>query len=138
MKMTEGLATSSTAMVRRLRCSTERPLTPGMPTSVCRSGVSSTMSSTSLTYSRTCAAKATQVSGYHEVHSSLHHFQLLPLPTQAVEESQDIMNVMELELLHNIRTSFTISRTRAGSANATSQQRTPQQTFGIAIRMLHA
>ena len=53
MKMTEGLATSSTAMVRRLRCSTLSPLWPGMPTSVLHSGVSSTMSITSLTYSRT-------------------------------------------------------------------------------------
>ena len=33
MKMMEGLATSSTAMVRRLRCSTLRPVLPGMPTS---------------------------------------------------------------------------------------------------------
>ncbi len=32
MKMMDGLATSSTAMVRRLRCSTERPLRPGLPT----------------------------------------------------------------------------------------------------------
>ena len=54
MKMTDGLATSSTAMVRRLRCSTLSPLCPGMPTSVWRSGVSSTMSITSFTNSRTC------------------------------------------------------------------------------------
>ena len=33
MKMMLGLATSSTAMVRRLRCSTLRPLDPGLPTS---------------------------------------------------------------------------------------------------------
>ena len=32
MKMMEGLATSSTAMVSRLRCSTDSPLTPGTPT----------------------------------------------------------------------------------------------------------
>ncbi len=32
MKMMEGLATSSTAMVRRLRCSTDRPDKPGLPT----------------------------------------------------------------------------------------------------------
>lgn len=32
MKTTAGLATSSTPMVRRLRCSTLSPLTPGMPT----------------------------------------------------------------------------------------------------------
>ena len=42
MKMMEGLATSSTAMVRRLRCSTLSPVLPGMPTSEFRSGVSST------------------------------------------------------------------------------------------------
>ena len=32
MKMMEGLATSSTPMVRRLRCSTLSPLCPGSPT----------------------------------------------------------------------------------------------------------
>jgi hypothetical protein len=32
MKTTLGLATNSTAMVRRLRCSTDRPHSPGMPT----------------------------------------------------------------------------------------------------------
>ena len=32
MKMMLGLATSSTAIVRRFLCSTERPLTPGRPT----------------------------------------------------------------------------------------------------------
>ena len=32
MKTIEGLATSSTAMVRRLRCSTDNPLMPGTPT----------------------------------------------------------------------------------------------------------
>ena len=42
MKMTEGLATSSTAIVRRLRCSTLRPVLPGTPTSDPFSGVSST------------------------------------------------------------------------------------------------
>ena len=31
MNMTEGEATISLAMVRRLRCSTESPLSPGMP-----------------------------------------------------------------------------------------------------------
>ena len=42
MKTIEGLDTSSTAIVSRLRCSTDRPLTPGRPTSAPRSGVSST------------------------------------------------------------------------------------------------
>lgn len=46
IKTAEGLATSSTAMVRRLRCSTLRPLVPGRPTSALRSGVSSTSSIT--------------------------------------------------------------------------------------------
>ena len=32
MKTIEGLATSSTAMVRRFLCSTDRPLMPGTPT----------------------------------------------------------------------------------------------------------
>ena len=32
MKMMEGLATSSTAMVSRLRCSTLSPVLPGSPT----------------------------------------------------------------------------------------------------------
>ena len=41
MKMMEGLATSSTAMVSRFRCSTERPEAPGSPTSVPRNDVSS-------------------------------------------------------------------------------------------------
>ena len=48
MKMMDGLATSSTPMVRRLRCSTLSPLTPGTPTSALFSGVSSISS-------RTCA-----------------------------------------------------------------------------------
>ena len=46
MKMMEGLATSSTPMVRRLRCSTLSPLTPGTPTSALASGASSISSST--------------------------------------------------------------------------------------------
>lgn len=46
MKTMEGLATSSTPMVSRLRCSTLRPLTPGTPTIAFRSGVSSISSST--------------------------------------------------------------------------------------------
>ena len=32
MKIMEGLATSSTAILSRLRCSVDRTLTPGMPT----------------------------------------------------------------------------------------------------------
>ena len=46
MKMMEGLATSSTPMVRRLRCSTLSPETPGTPTSALASGASSISSST--------------------------------------------------------------------------------------------
>ncbi len=42
MKTMAGLATSSTARVRRLRCSTDSPLAPGSPTSALDSGVSST------------------------------------------------------------------------------------------------
>ena len=49
MKMMEGLATSSTAMVSRFRCSVERPLTPCKPTSACSSSCSSTSSITSST-----------------------------------------------------------------------------------------
>lgn len=46
MKMTEGLATSSTAMVSRFLCSTESPEMPGRPTKDFLRGVSSTSSST--------------------------------------------------------------------------------------------
>ena len=46
MKTAEGLATSSTAMVRRLRCSTLSPLTPGRPTRACLNGINSTSSIT--------------------------------------------------------------------------------------------
>ena len=42
MKTMEGLATSSTAMVSRLRCSTLSPLRPGMPTRLLASVRSST------------------------------------------------------------------------------------------------
>ncbi|MCD7462128.1 hypothetical protein HAX54_047829 [Datura stramonium] len=47
MKMIEGQATSSTAMVSLLRCSVDRPLTPGNPTKADLNGVSSTSSITS-------------------------------------------------------------------------------------------
>ncbi|KAF4372423.1 hypothetical protein F8388_027096 [Cannabis sativa] len=47
MNTIEGFATSSTAMVNLFRCSVERPLTPGNPTSACLSGESSTSSITS-------------------------------------------------------------------------------------------
>ena len=46
MKMMEGLATSSTAMVRRLRCSTLSPLMPGLPTMLLARPSSSTSSIT--------------------------------------------------------------------------------------------
>ena len=54
-KRQEGFATSSTAMVRRLRPSVLRPLTPGEPTSAPSCGVRSTISATSSTYDRTFA-----------------------------------------------------------------------------------
>ena len=41
-----GLAQSSTAIVRRLRCSTLRPLTPGLPTCALRRPLRSTSSMT--------------------------------------------------------------------------------------------
>ncbi|KAK3005012.1 hypothetical protein RJ639_016129 [Escallonia herrerae] len=34
INITAGLATSSTAIVSRLRCSVDRPLTPGIPTKI--------------------------------------------------------------------------------------------------------
>ncbi|KAJ7568417.1 hypothetical protein O6H91_01G032100 [Diphasiastrum complanatum] len=46
MKMMEGLATSSTAIVNRLRCSVESPVTPGRPTIPSLNDVSSTSSMT--------------------------------------------------------------------------------------------
>ncbi len=46
IKMTEGLATSSTAMVSRFLCSTDSPDRPGSPTRAFLKGVSSTSSST--------------------------------------------------------------------------------------------
>ena len=46
MKTMEGLATSSTPMVRRLRCSTLSPLCPGKPTREPFSDVSSISSIT--------------------------------------------------------------------------------------------
>lgn len=50
-KMMEGLATSSMAMVSRLRCSVDGPLTPGMPTKASFTKPSSTVSRTSATNS---------------------------------------------------------------------------------------
>uniref|UniRef100_A0A2P2JV19 Pleiotropic drug resistance protein 1 n=1 Tax=Rhizophora mucronata TaxID=61149 RepID=A0A2P2JV19_RHIMU len=47
MKIMEGFATSSTATVSRLRCSVERPFTPGNPTKAFLNGFSSTSSITS-------------------------------------------------------------------------------------------
>uniref|UniRef100_A0A0A9GSN4 Secreted protein n=1 Tax=Arundo donax TaxID=35708 RepID=A0A0A9GSN4_ARUDO len=47
IKMIEGLATSSTAIVSLLRCSVDRPFTPGSPTSAPLNDVSSTRSMTS-------------------------------------------------------------------------------------------
>uniref|UniRef100_A0A0A9DMV4 Uncharacterized protein n=1 Tax=Arundo donax TaxID=35708 RepID=A0A0A9DMV4_ARUDO len=49
MKITEGFATSSTAMVSLFLCSVERPFTPGSPTKASLSGLSSTRSITSST-----------------------------------------------------------------------------------------
>ncbi|KAK3026190.1 hypothetical protein RJ639_040153 [Escallonia herrerae] len=49
MKMIEGLATSSTAMVSLFLCSVERPSTPGSPTRAFLNGLSSTKSITSST-----------------------------------------------------------------------------------------
>ena len=46
MNMMAGLATSSTAMVSRFRCSVERPLTPGSPTKAPQIGLSSARSTT--------------------------------------------------------------------------------------------
>ena len=50
MKTMAGLETSSTAMVRRLRCSTDRPLWPGMPTRALRSPCMSTNANTCTTH----------------------------------------------------------------------------------------
>ena len=51
MKIMEGFATSSTAIVSRLRCSVDKPLTPGMPTRESLIPSSSMVSKTSLTKS---------------------------------------------------------------------------------------
>ncbi|KAK2973179.1 hypothetical protein RJ640_009809 [Escallonia rubra] len=51
MKIMEGLATSSTAIVSRLRCSVDRPVSPGMPTKSSFIPSSSMVSRTSLTKS---------------------------------------------------------------------------------------
>jgi len=47
MNMIEGFATSSTAMVSRLRCSVDKPFTPGNPTNALRNESNSTSSMTS-------------------------------------------------------------------------------------------
>uniref|UniRef100_A0A0A9C7A4 Secreted protein n=1 Tax=Arundo donax TaxID=35708 RepID=A0A0A9C7A4_ARUDO len=47
MKMMEGLATSSTAIVSLFLCSVDNPLTPGNPTNASFKGKSSTSSITS-------------------------------------------------------------------------------------------
>ncbi|KAK3012422.1 hypothetical protein RJ639_011448 [Escallonia herrerae] len=49
MKMMEGLATNSTAIVSLFLCSVDRPSTPGRPTSASLSGFNSTKSITSST-----------------------------------------------------------------------------------------
>jgi hypothetical protein len=49
--MIDGLATSSTAIVNRLRCSVDKPLTPGMPTKESLISSSSIVSITSFTNS---------------------------------------------------------------------------------------
>ncbi len=49
MKIMDGLATSSTAMVNLFLCSVDNPLWPGNPTSAFRNGTSSTSSITSST-----------------------------------------------------------------------------------------
>ena len=72
MKITDGLATSSTPMVRRLRCSTLSPLTPGTPTSALRSGASSISSSTcvALYQSEVAMRKLFEVAGRRYIHIS--------------------------------------------------------------------
>ena len=64
MKMMEGLATSSTAMVRRLRCSTLSPLRPGLPTMLFARPSSSTSSITCKQQadSHSCERDASQLS----------------------------------------------------------------------------
>lgn len=52
MKTMEGFATSSTAMVNRFRCSTDKPSTPGLPTTAPAKDLNSTRSIT-------CAMQAT-------------------------------------------------------------------------------
>ncbi|KAK2976353.1 hypothetical protein RJ640_014184 [Escallonia rubra] len=49
MKMIEGLATNSTAIVSLFLCSVDRPSTPGRPTSASLNGFNSTKSITSST-----------------------------------------------------------------------------------------
>lgn len=49
MNMMEGFATSSTAIVSRFRCSVDKPLTPGKPTSESLISSSSIVSRTSFT-----------------------------------------------------------------------------------------
>ncbi|KAL1169203.1 hypothetical protein V6Z11_A05G131900 [Gossypium hirsutum] len=47
MKMIEGFATSSTAIVSLFRCSVDKPFTPGKPTMACLNESNSTSSMTS-------------------------------------------------------------------------------------------
>ncbi len=57
MKIMDGLATSSTAMVNLFLCSVDNPLCPGNPTSALRNGTSSTSSITSSTNFCKCKQK---------------------------------------------------------------------------------
>ena len=68
MKTMEGLATSSTPMVRRLRCSTLRPLCPGRPTRLPFSDPSSISSIT-------CAHAGQSLSdvSLYNMHKSMRH-----------------------------------------------------------------
>ncbi|KAL4599746.1 hypothetical protein ACB092_11G148300 [Castanea dentata] len=59
MKIIEGFATSFTAIVSRLRCSFDRPVTPGKPTKASFIPSSSMVSRTSFTNScMTCHSKS--------------------------------------------------------------------------------
>jgi len=60
MKMIDGFATSSTAMVSLFLCSVDRPFTPGSPTKASLNGLSSTSSITSST--KICTHKGKQLS----------------------------------------------------------------------------
>ncbi|KAK9689012.1 hypothetical protein RND81_09G028100 [Saponaria officinalis] len=54
MNMIEGFATSSTAMASLLRCSVDKPFTPGSPTSASFNEANSTRSITSSTNIYNC------------------------------------------------------------------------------------